>query len=114
MPGRIRKDQKSNIRMRRPRQEDVVEPEGDGGQRRAGRDHGTRKRDGILAEKIDGLRPLLGKRSRKFIGKRYSLFFLFRPASTHFERGREPFAAPDRSPDIYGTNWRDYFFSVRM
>ncbi len=44
--------------MRRARQDDVVEPEGDGGQRRACRDHSARKRDGILPQKIDGLRPL--------------------------------------------------------
>ena len=51
-------DQKADIRMRRPRQEDVIEPEGDVGKRRARRDHGSRKCGGILAQIIDGLGPV--------------------------------------------------------
>ena len=61
------KDQKSNIRMRRPRQEDVIEPESDGGKRRARRDHGARQGDGILSQKIDWLRPDLGGVLCRFI-----------------------------------------------
>jgi len=44
--------------MRGPRQEDVVEPERDHGQRRARGDHGAAECGGILLQKIDGLRPV--------------------------------------------------------
>src|SRR5580704_5245516 len=43
--------------MWRSRQEDVVKPEGNDGKRRAGRDHGARKRKRILSKKINRLRP---------------------------------------------------------
>src|SRR3984957_6220912 len=54
--GEGEKDQDADVGMRRPRQEDLIEPEGDRGKRRAGSDHGSRERDRILAQKIDRLR----------------------------------------------------------
>jgi hypothetical protein len=57
-PREDQNDQKANIRMRRPRQEDVIEPEGNGGKRRARRDRGARKGHVILSQKVDGLQPV--------------------------------------------------------
>jgi hypothetical protein len=39
-------------------QEEVIKPEGDSGKRRARCDHGARKCDGILPQKVDWLGPL--------------------------------------------------------
>jgi hypothetical protein len=44
--------------MRRSRQEKIIEPECNGSERRAGCDHSARKRDGILPQEIDRLRPV--------------------------------------------------------
>jgi hypothetical protein len=44
--------------MRRAEQEDLVEPEGDGGKRRASGNHGACKRDRVLAQKEDRLQPV--------------------------------------------------------
>ncbi len=44
--------------MRRARQKDVIEPEGDGSEGRARGDHGTRYGERILPQKVDRLRPV--------------------------------------------------------
>src|SRR5579862_186189 len=56
--GQDKEDQDSNIRMRRSRQEEVVEPESDHAERGTGGQHRTRKRDRILAEKINWPGPI--------------------------------------------------------
>ena len=48
-------DQNANVRMRWPRQDDVIKPESDGGKRRTRGQHGTRQGDGILPQKINWL-----------------------------------------------------------
>ena len=52
------KNQKTDVRMRRPGQEDVIEPEGNGGERRARGDDCAHKASGILSQKINWLRPV--------------------------------------------------------
>ena len=66
-------DQKADIGMRRPRHEDVIEPEGNRGECGARRDYRTRKRDGILPQEIDGLRPTSDAFSQIHFGPPLSL-----------------------------------------
>ena len=114
------KNQKANIRMRRPRQEDVIEPEGDGGERRARRDHGARKSDGILPQEVDWLRPVSDALSQIHLKPPLSLFLTFSlyvwcRVSTQHMSCRGSSAALNNLPDflISGTG-QDYFFSVRI
>src|ERR1700733_1912325 len=62
--------------MRRSRQEDLIEPEGDRGKPSARRDHRTGERDGILAQKIDGLRPASEAVSQIHFEKRASPYLV--------------------------------------
>jgi hypothetical protein len=106
------KDQKAYIRMRGPRQENVIEPEGDGGERRARGDHGARQRYGILSQEIDWLRPVSYAFSQSHLKPQFP--FLYAAPSRHTTNlAAGSSAALDDQPDLDGRG-RRYFFNVRM
>src|SRR5208282_1873135 len=111
--GKDQKDQKADIGMRRPGQEDFIEPEGDGGKRRARRDHGSREGEGILPQKIDWLQPVSDAFSQIHVKPLLSFFRVHR-CGTHFTLGHGPSAALDNLPNLDGKTGQDYYFRVLM
>jgi len=61
--------------MGRAGEEDVIKPKSDDSERRARGNHGARKRNGILPQKIDGLRPVSDTFSQTHLETRLSLLF---------------------------------------
>jgi hypothetical protein len=94
--------------MRGPGQEDVIEPKGNCGERRARCDHGAGKGDGILPQKVDWLRPVPDTLSQ--IHQTPSPLLIFQP-STHFSRRGAWSATLDSSTS---QKKLDYFLRVRM
>src|ERR1700678_4497454 len=91
--------------MRRSRQEDFIEPEGDRGKRRARSNYCTGERDGILAQKIDGLRPVSEAVSQIHFEKRASPYrvSMHSPRAHRFAARRIVFALNDayQSPLLF-------------
>src|ERR1039457_2801557 len=56
--GKDQIDEKTNIRVRRSGQENVIKPERQYGERCTGRDHSPGERNGVLPQVVDRLRPV--------------------------------------------------------
>src|SRR5271170_1637474 len=93
------KNQKANVRMRRPGQEDVIEPESDGGERGARSDHSPCKGDRILPQEINWLRPVSETLSQIHL-RRHSLALSCPGMETHSKCRRGVSAAVGNLPDL--------------